>query len=39
MGSVDHLPGYPAMPKGGTKLSDCKLTQIRKWIAAGAPNN
>ncbi|MBL7695497.1 MAG: hypothetical protein JNK91_11660 [Ferruginibacter sp.] len=39
MGSVDHQPGYPAMPKGGTKLGDCKLTQIRKWIAAGAPNN
>ena len=39
MGSVDHLPGFPAMPKGGTKLSDCKITQIRKWIAAGSPNN
>lgn len=39
MGSVDHLPGFPAMPKGGTKLNDCKLTQIRKWIAAGSLNN
>ncbi len=39
MGSVDHLPGFPAMPKGGAKLSDCKITQIRKWIATGAPNN
>lgn len=39
MGSVDHLPGFSAMPKGGNKLNDCKLTQIRKWIAAGSPNN
>lgn len=39
MGSVDRLPGFPAMPKGGAKLSDCKITQIRKWIAAGALNN
>lgn len=39
MGSVDHLPGFPAMPKGTAKMSDCKITQIRKWIAAGALNN
>jgi len=39
MGSVDHLPGFPAMPKNATKLSDCKITQIRKWIAAGSLNN
>lgn len=39
MGSVDHLPGFPAMPKGAAKLSDCKITQIRKWINAGALNN
>lgn len=39
MGSIDHLPGFSAMPKGGTKLSDCKLTQVRKWIAAGSLNN
>jgi len=39
MGSVDHLPGFPAMPRGGAKLSDCKITQVRKWITSGAPNN
>jgi hypothetical protein len=39
MGSVDRLPGFPAMPKGAAKLSDCKITQIRKWINAGALNN
>lgn len=38
-GAVNHVPGYSAMPKNGTKLSDCKITQIKKWIDAGAPNN
>lgn len=38
-GSVNFLSGYSAMPKGGTKLSTCELARIRKWIAAGAPNN
>jgi Planctomycete cytochrome C len=39
MGSVDHLPGFSPMPKGTAKMSDCKITQIRKWITAGALNN
>ncbi|MBK7558442.1 MAG: hypothetical protein IPI54_09215 [Chitinophagaceae bacterium] len=39
LGSVDHLPGFPAMPQGAAKLGDCKITQIRKWIAAGSLNN
>ncbi|HEY6955945.1 MAG TPA: c-type cytochrome domain-containing protein [Flavisolibacter sp.] len=38
-GSINFLSGYSAMPKGGTKLSTCELAKIRKWIAAGAPNN
>lgn len=38
-GSISHLPGYFAMPKGTTKLSDCELTKFKKWIASGAPNN
>ena len=38
-GSVNHQIGFSAMPKNGSKLSDCELTQIRKWIEAGAPNN
>jgi hypothetical protein len=28
-----------AMPQGSLKLIDCKINQIKKWIAAGAPNN
>ena len=27
------------MPKGGAKLDACKITTIKKWIAAGYPNN
>lgn len=37
-GSVQHEPGFSAMPKGN-KLSDCQITQISKWIVSGAPNN
>ena len=38
-GSINHLAGYSPMPKNGTKLSPCELTQFQKWIAAGAPDN
>ena len=27
------------MPEGASKLSDCDITKIKKWVAAGAPNN
>ena len=36
--AINHTGSYP-MPKNGNKLSDCKITIIRKWIEAGAPNN
>lgn len=38
-GSINYLPGFSAMPKGGVKLSDCEIKQFKKWIDAGAPNN
>lgn len=38
-GSVAHSDGYSEMPQGSDKLSDCKITQLQKWIDAGAPNN
>lgn len=38
IGSVTHTSGYVAMPQGG-KLEDCQITQIQKWIDAGALNN
>jgi hypothetical protein len=39
VGAVTHAAGYAAMPKDAAKLKDCQITQIRKWIAAGALNN
>jgi uncharacterized membrane protein len=38
-GAINHLTGFSSMPKNGSKLSDCELVQIKKWIDAGAPNN
>jgi mono/diheme cytochrome c family protein len=38
-GTINHQAGFSPMPKNGTKLSDCEITQIRKWIEAGSPNN
>lgn len=37
--AVTHAPGVAAMPKNAEKLDDCKISQIRKWVEAGAPNN
>ena len=39
LGVVTHSSGFIPMPKNGNKLSDCNITKIRKWVAAGAPNN
>jgi hypothetical protein len=36
---INHDPGYPAMPQGGSKLSDCNINKIRSWINHGALNN
>ncbi len=39
IGDIEHLSGYNAMPVGGAQLEDCQITQIKKWVAAGAQNN
>ncbi len=39
LSDLEHLTGFNAMPLGGNKLADCIITQIRKWIDAGAQNN
>lgn len=39
VGAISHSTGYSPMPKGGTKLSDCQIAQIRKWVQAGALND
>ena len=38
-GSIQHSSGFSAMPQGGSKLSDCDINAIVKWINAGYPNN
>ena len=38
-GAINHAAGFSPMPKNGTKLSDCEISQVRKWIENGAPNN
>lgn len=38
-GTVSHSAGYSPMPKGAGKLSDCKISQISKWVNNGALNN
>jgi hypothetical protein len=38
-GSINHLPGFSPMPKGGNKLPDCDLAKINAWLNAGHPEN
>ncbi len=38
-GSVANQPGYSPMPKNSSKLPDCEIRQIQKWINAGSLNN
>jgi mono/diheme cytochrome c family protein len=39
LGCIKQEPGYPAMPQGRPKLSDCDIERIQRWIDAGKPNN
>ena len=39
IGNIAHEPGYNPMPSVTLKLSDCQVTQVKKWVAAGALNN
>ncbi len=38
-GSIDHASGYVPMPEGASKMTDCQLAVIRKWINSGMLNN
>jgi len=38
-GTISHTSGYAKMPKGASKMDDCKIEQIKIWIDAGAQNN
>ncbi len=39
IGTITHNPDYTAMPKGSSKMDDCKINQIKTWVAQGAKNN
>jgi hypothetical protein len=39
LGSIEHQSGYSPMPQGSKKLDDCKISTVRIWVNAGAPNN
>src|SRR6476661_8447066 len=39
MGVITHAAGYPPMPQGGAKLSDCSINKIKSWVDHGALNN
>ncbi|MCX6243160.1 MAG: cytochrome c [Bacteroidetes bacterium] len=36
--AIEHTGPFP-MPQGGSKLSDCDISRIKKWISNGAPDN
>jgi cytochrome c553 len=38
-GSVNHEPGFKAMPQGQPKLDSCSLKRINAWVNQGFPNN
>ena len=31
--------GYPATMPPGSQIDDCKVTTLKKWVQAGAPDN
>lgn len=39
IGAIKHLSGYSPMPKNLSKLSDCDIAKIDKWVNDGALNN
>lgn len=39
LGSVNWDGSANQMPKGGSKISDCSIALIKKWVAAGALDN
>ncbi|HEX5625473.1 MAG TPA: c-type cytochrome domain-containing protein [Saprospiraceae bacterium] len=39
LGTIRRDVGFIAMPKNGSRLPSCKISQIEKWIREGAANN
>lgn len=38
-GAISHSANFSPMPKNSSKLSNCNIAKIRKWIDDGYPNN
>jgi uncharacterized membrane protein len=38
-GTISFLQGYSAMPKNGSKMTDCQINMVKIWINQGAPQN
>lgn len=38
-GAITHSSGYSPMPQGRSKIDDCNIRIIKKWIDAGVTNN
>ncbi len=39
IGVITHASGFPPMPYGKAKLSDCDINKIKAWIAQGTLDN
>jgi hypothetical protein len=39
VGTIEHSPGFSAMPLNGNKIDTCSIKTIKKWIAAGILDN
>ncbi|OQP59026.1 hypothetical protein [Niastella populi] len=39
LGCIKKETGFKPMPPGTTKIPDCQILQIEKWVGAGSLNN
>ena len=39
VGVIEHQNGFSPMPQGVSKLADCDISIIKKWISDGTPDN
>lgn len=39
LNTIQHVTGVSPMPKGGSRISDCKIITIEAWIKQGKPEN
>lgn len=38
-GTISHAAGYSPMPKGMSKMTNCQIAVIKKWVDGGCMNN